>query len=47
MRRFTPAYPPEFRAEAVDHLDFAIAEFREMTMASSLERTEALRRSVN
>jgi len=30
-------YPPE-RAEAVEHLDFAIAEFRDMKMQPSLER---------
>jgi hypothetical protein len=30
-------YPNE-RAEAIEHLDFAIAEFREMKMQPSLER---------
>ena len=29
---------PEERAEALAHLDFAIAEFREMKMAPSMER---------
>ena len=29
---------PEERAEALDHLNFAIAEFREMKMQPSLER---------
>jgi len=31
-------YPDE-RAEALEHLDFAIGEFREMNMQPSLERT--------
>lgn len=35
-------YPDE-RAEAIEHLDTAIAEFREMKMAPSLERALALR----
>ncbi|MCH8973509.1 MAG: AAA family ATPase [Chloroflexi bacterium] len=35
-------YPDE-RAEAIEHLDFAIAEFREMKMRPSLEKSEALR----
>ncbi|MCZ6784933.1 MAG: AAA family ATPase [Proteobacteria bacterium] len=35
-------YPDE-RDEAIEHLDFAIAEFREMKMAPSLERAEALK----
>jgi len=30
--------PPEAKPEAVEHLDFAIAEFREMKMQPSLER---------
>ncbi|HEY94383.1 MAG TPA: hypothetical protein G4O15_05545, partial [Dehalococcoidia bacterium] len=34
-------YPDE-KAEAIDHLDFSIKEFREMKMQPSLER--ALRR---
>ena len=33
---------PEERAEALEHLDFAIGEFRDMKMQPSLER--ALRR---
>ena len=37
---------PEERAEALDHLDFAIAEFREMKMAPSLERASAMRSKV-
>ena len=39
-------YPSE-RAEAIEHLDFSIAEFREMRMAPSLERAEALRRTAS
>ena len=35
-------YPDE-RTEAIDHLDFAIDQFREMKMAPSLERAEALK----
>ena len=36
---------PDERAEAIEHLDFAIAELRQMKMAPSLERAEALLRS--
>ena len=36
------AGPAEERAEALEHLDFAITEFRDMKMQPSLER--ALRR---
>ena len=35
-------YPHE-HAEAIEHLDYAIAEFREMKMRPSLEKSEALR----
>jgi len=34
-------YPDE-RTEAIDHLDFAIDQFREMKMAPSVGRAEAL-----
>lgn len=37
---------PEERADALEHLDFAIAEFREMKMQPSLERALARQRSV-
>ena len=34
---------PDERPEAIEHLDFAIWEFREMNMQPSLERALALR----
>ena len=35
-------YPAE-RADAIEHLDFAIGEFREMRMTPALERATKLR----
>jgi len=38
-------YPDE-KAEALDHLDFAIGEFRDMKMQPALERTLKRRESL-
>ncbi len=34
---------PEEKSEAIEHLDFAIEEFKEMKMQPSLEKAEALK----
>ena len=36
-KRYLSTYPDE-RAEAIEHLDFAIREFQDMKMQPSLER---------
>lgn len=39
-------YYPDERGEAIEHLDFAIDEFREMKMQPSLEKAQALKGSL-
>ena len=34
---------PDGRVEAIEHLDFSIAEFREMNKQPSLEKAESLK----
>jgi ATP/maltotriose-dependent transcriptional regulator MalT len=41
------AHYPDERAEALKHLDFAIAEFREMRMQPSLDRALKQRENLN
>ncbi len=38
MLEFDFHIPADLKAEALEHLDFAITEFREMRMQPSLER---------